>query len=93
MYTREIIYKICSKWLEKNLTLAEFLNNRMSEEEIAGVITSIICTRDGISYPGGSFVQAICDNDLDAAVSRADLDNIKLLKLYVIAKNCIPSNY
>jgi len=89
MKSRERIYEICSKWLERNLTLSESHNNRMSEEEIVEMITSIICTRDNISYPGGSFVQAICDNDLDGAVSRADSDNIRLLKLYVIAKNCI----
>lgn len=89
MKSREHVYSVCSKWLEKNLTLGELFGVSMSEEMIAEMITSIICTRDGISYPGGSFVQAICDNDLDGAVSRADSNNIKLLKLYVIAKNCI----
>ena len=89
MKSRERIYEICSKWLERNLTMAESHNSRMTEKEITEMITSIICTRDNISYPGGSFVRAICDNDLDEAVSRADSDNIKLLKLYVIAKNCI----
>jgi len=34
-------------------------------------------------YPGGSFVQAVVDNDLMSAFSRADNINIVVMKFYV----------
>jgi hypothetical protein len=46
-------------------------------------------TRDGIGPMGGSFVQAIVNNDLYDAVSRGDNDCIKNLKIIAIARrNC-----
>ena len=37
-------------------------------------------TRDGV-FDGGDFVQAICSNDLRAAVSRADSEVLNYLKV------------
>jgi hypothetical protein len=57
----------------------------MSGEQVQHVIqigTSILCTKWGIGYPGGSFVQAVVDNDLMAAVGRADGTNVKMLPFY-----------
>ena len=36
----------------------------------------------GIGYPGGSFVQAVVDNDLTGAFSRADYINRNSLGFY-----------
>lgn len=53
-------------------------------EHILDIMVSIMCTRDKSSYAGGGFVQAIVDNDLYQALSRADMDcrnNIYLLTM------------
>jgi hypothetical protein len=42
-------------------------------------------TRDGKGYPGGSFVQAVVDNDLFGAISRADSECYQNLKVIVAA--------
>jgi hypothetical protein len=47
---------------------------------IIDVMVSIMMTRDGV-FDGGSFVQAICSNDLRAAVSRADSEVLNYLKV------------
>ena len=53
------------------------------------IMVSIMCTRDDASYHGGSFVTAIVKNDLYNAVTRADRDNLKLIKLYTLCNsNC-----
>lgn len=51
-------------------------------QHIIQIGTSILCTKWGVGYPGGSFVQAVVDNDLMAAVGRADDTNIKMLPFY-----------
>lgn len=44
---------------------------------------SILCTKYKVGYPGGSFVQAVVDNDLMGAFGRADHINKHLLWMYV----------
>lgn len=51
-------------------------------QHIIQIGTSILCTKWGIGYPGGSFVQAVVDNDLMSAVSKADNTNVKMLPFY-----------
>lgn len=58
-------------------------------EHIIDIIVSVMRTRDGVGPMGGSFVQAIVDNDLFEAVSRADQDCLKNIRIIVAAKrNC-----
>jgi len=53
------------------------------------IMVSIMCTRDKSSYAGGGFVEAVCDNNLYGAISRADTSNLKVLKLLVLChRNC-----
>jgi hypothetical protein len=47
---------------------------------ITDVMVSIMMTRDKV-LSGGSFVQAICNNNLRESISRADNDCINHLKL------------
>ena len=49
-------------------------------DHITDVMVSIMMTRDKV-LDGGSFVQAICDNNLRETISRADNDCINHLKL------------
>lgn len=53
-----------------------------NSDHIINIGTSIMCTKWGIGYEGGSFVQAVVDNNLSQAVSRADSTNLKALKFY-----------
>jgi len=58
-------------------------------EHILDIMVSIMCTRDKTSYPGGGFVESIVKNDLVGAVSRADNDCIKHIKLLALCSvNC-----
>jgi len=47
------------------------------------IMISIMMHRDGI-MPGGGFVEAVCNNDLVGAVSRADMDNLRVIKLLAL---------
>ena len=53
------------------------------------IMISVMLHRDGIQM-GGSFVEAIANNDLYGAVSRADSENIKNLKLITL---CFKNNH
>ena len=55
-------------------------------EHIIDIMVSVMMTRDNI-LQGGSFVQAVGANDLRGAVTRADSDCIKHLKLICLAKS------
>lgn len=55
-------------------------------EHIINIIVSVMVTRDGVGPMGGSFVRAIVDNDLFEAISRADQDCLKNIKIIVAAK-------
>ena len=58
-------------------------------EHILDIMVSIMCTRDKSSYAGGGFVEAVCENNLYQAISRADSSNLKVLKLLVLChRNC-----
>jgi hypothetical protein len=53
------------------------------------MMVSIMATRDKTSYSGGGFVEAVCANDLVGAVTRADSDNIRVIKLLALThKQC-----
>jgi hypothetical protein len=53
-----------------------------SRSHIVNIGTSILCTKWGIGYPGGSFVQAVVGNDLMGAFSRADSINKDAMGFY-----------
>lgn len=61
----------------------------LTEEEMNHVInigTSVLQTRDG-GIQGGSFVQAVVDNDLTRTYNRADSINRKVIPFYIILLN------
>lgn len=58
---------------------------KLSEDEKAHIInigTSILCTKWGVGYPGGGFVQAFVDNDLMRAIGSADGISYKGFKFF-----------
>ena len=52
---------------------------------IIDVMASVIMHRDKYQM-GGGFVEAICNNDLDGACSRADDECINYLRLFSLVK-------
>ena len=61
----------------------------LTEEEMSHVIdvgVSVLQTRDG-GIQGGSFVQAVVDNDLSRTYNRADSTNKKVIPFYIILLN------
>ena len=65
--------------------------NIQASNHIKDIIVSIMKTRDKVGWQGGSFVQAVVDNNLTEAVLRADNDCINHLKTFVLAlRNCYP---
>ena len=56
------------------------------------IMISIMMNRDGI-MSGGGFVDAVCSNNLVEAVSRADGDNLRVIKLLALTNvNCYIQN-
>ena len=53
-------------------------------DHIVDVIVSVMMDRDDVIH-GGGFVQAICNNDLRGAISRADDDCINHLRVIALA--------
>jgi hypothetical protein len=49
---------------------------------IKNICFSILCTKHEIGPGGGSFVQAVVDNDLVGAFSKADHINQRYMKIY-----------
>ena len=61
----------------------------LTDEEISHITSvgvSVLQTRDG-GVPGGSFVQAIVQNDLSGSYNRADSTNRKVIPFYIILKD------
>ena len=80
---REIYRKAVIDWLTRNEYTAS--------EHITDIIISVLMTRDKVLI-GGSFAQAVCNNDLREAVNRADtevFDNLKkIMSAYHNISNC-----
>jgi hypothetical protein len=62
------------------------------KEHIISIGTSIICTRHKIGYPGGSFVQAVVNNDLQGAFATADSINVNCIRFYLMMMYNMPVN-
>jgi len=79
---------IREKYRERAIQFAKEWKEDVSEH-IIDIMVSIMVTRDKSSYPGGGFVQAVVDNNLYLAMSRADMDCRKNLFLLTMCKaNC-----
>lgn len=54
---------------------------------ILDIMVSIMCTRDKSSYAGGGFVEAVINNNLLQAATRADSECVKYLKLLALTNS------
>ena len=75
---------------EKIFSNSNFFTTTFNEDEINHIINisiSIINTRDKSGPIGGGFVQAIVDNDLSNALSRADDTSFNAIKFFTYIKD------
>lgn len=56
--------------------------NSEEQNHIIEIGTSILCTKWGVGYEGGSFVQSFVNNDLLGAIGRADETSYKGFKFF-----------
>ena len=78
----EVVKNLVANYLKENgahVGLSEF---DCQNDHIVQIGTSILCTKWQVGYAGGGFVQAVVDNDLQGAISRADSTNVRALKFY-----------
>lgn len=59
---------------------------KVNDSHVIQIITSVMLHRDGLRN-GGGFVQAVVDNNLHQALSRADISCYENLKTIVAAFN------
>jgi len=86
----EKIKEIVKYYYDSNFAASSdgYLPSDDGEEHIISIGTSIICTKYNIGPKGGSFVQAIIDNDLELAINTADSTNTRAIRFYIwLAKN------
>jgi hypothetical protein len=84
---REDIRKKVAVYFDTNIqhtVAASLIINEETRDHIINTATSIYCTKHGIGYPGGSFVQAVVGNDLMNTFSTADDINSRAIKFYVV---------
>jgi len=67
----------------------EIYSDKTQLEHVVDIGTSIMCTKWEVGYPGGGFVQAVVDNDLDGAVGRSDSTCGECLRFFVTLKNSL----
>lgn len=82
---QEIVRAVVSDYFDKYgkeyLLIDIFM---FQKEHVIEIGTSILCTKWGVGYPGGSFAQAVVNNDLDEAFGRADNINTHCIRFYVM---------
>lgn len=66
----------------RDSSLRASISDPEDRDHIVNIGTSILCTKWGIGYSGGSFVQSVVDNDLMGAFSRADHTNKNAIGFY-----------
>jgi hypothetical protein len=78
---RELVENYFNEHAANTIPLSTLLHDK-AKDHIINIGTSILCTKWDIGYPGGSFVQAVVNNNLMEAVGRADATNVHALKFY-----------
>jgi hypothetical protein len=79
----EIVRTEVIKHFNDNSHYMEVSNlNKSEKNHIIEIGTSILCTKWGVGYDGGSFVQSFVNNDLLGAINRADSTSYKGFKFF-----------
>lgn len=81
---QEIVRTVVSDYFDKYAIQYVPLMMSIEKDHIVDIGTSILCTKWNVGYPGGSFAQAVVNNDLAEAFGRADDINIHCIRFYVM---------
>lgn len=84
-----IVREHVSAYLHKNIKLIP-MNiswNMDSLNHVINIATSIMCTKWGVGYNGGSFASAVVSNNLTATYGNADSTNRECIHFYVVMIN------
>ena len=91
---QSIVKDLVSTYFDKHATETLPLHLIASEHEyIIYIGTSVLCTKWNVGYPGGDFVRAIVNNNLEGAFSRADHINTHCIKFYLMLLHNIVMPY
>ena len=83
--------EIYLNYRKKCTEFAKAYNEKVSDHVI-DVMVSVCMTRDKCRA-GGSFVQAVVNNNLHEAISRADTDCLKNLRIITLARHYCDLNW
>ena len=78
----QVVKGIVEQYVNDNISSVQGVVTVEDINHIVNIGTSILCTKWNIGILGGGFVEAVVNNNLSQAVSRADGTNIKALRLY-----------
>jgi hypothetical protein len=82
---QEIVRTVVSDYFDKYaIQYVPYMMMNIERDHIVDIGTSILCTKWEVGYPGGSFAQAVVDNNLSEAFGRADDINIHCIRFYVM---------
>ena len=82
---QEIVRTVVSDYFDKYaIQYVPYTMMTIEKDHIIDIGTSIMCTKWNVGYPGGSFAQAVVDNNLSEAFGRADDINIHCIRFYVM---------
>lgn len=79
---RQKVSQMLESELGRDSSLRAAISDSGDMYHVVNIGTSILCTKWGIGYSGGSFVQSVVDNDLMGAFSRADHTNKNAIGFY-----------
>ena len=79
----DIVRKLVEEFYIENAPYTGLMFQNLEEREhIITIGTSILCTKWGVGYQGGGFVQAFVSNDLQESIGRADGTSLKGFKFF-----------
>jgi len=82
---QEIVRALVSDYFDKyGIQYLPYTMMHIEKNHIIQIGTSILCTKWKVGYPGGSFVQAMVDNNLSESFGRADDINIHCIRFYLM---------
>jgi hypothetical protein len=80
----DVVRKLVEDYCSREMYLTHgFTPSDDEYQHILNIAESVLCTKWNVGYPGGSFIQAVVDNNLQLAFSRADYINRKYIPLYI----------
>jgi len=88
MFYNEIKTRLEKDWKILRTMISCIHDVKINEEHILGLCIQIFQTKHELCH-GGSFCQAVCENDLNTVLSHGDKDALRSLKLFAYVRDYI----